>query len=250
MPIPVPLDYDTLLQDVCKDAAVPYQGSCPKVGCGAKASFVYTGKCVKRTAAIISAAMLVYCTILLPLARCRECGRFARVLPLEILPRKLYGIQVIEAALRFYVLTADSLRKAVIMLPTNGERHLCHTTLHRWSIGFGEKVLDRHDEVQRRYPPTTSALLADASKKNGLTLRALFLTVTLFLAPAKYHSQRREDQLQAVGRLLMVATRAYAKETVSMLMAWAVEAIPAFNVVVWDFPCFYSVTALRHGHPP
>lgn len=250
MPIQVPLPYNTLLHNARKGVKVPYAGICPGEGCTARESFVYTGKCAKRKAALIVADVVVYCTILIALAQCEQCGRFVRVLPIEILPRKVYGIEVIESALRFYVLTVNSLRKAAAMLPTNGERYLCHTTLHRWSIGFGEKLLDRHQEVQRRYPPTTAALLTEASKKRVLNLRALFLTVALFLAPAKYHSQRREDQLQTVGRLLTVATGAYTKETASTLMAWAVQVIPAFNVLVWDFPCFYTVTSLRHAHPP
>ena len=250
MPIQVPLPYNTLLRVARKGEKVPYAGICPGEGCTARESFAYTGKCVKRGAALIEAGTVVYCTILIALAQCKQCGRFARVLPIEILPRKIYGMQVIEAAMRFYVLTADSLRKAASLLPTNGQRYLWHTTLNRWLTGFGEKILDRHDEIQRRYPPPATALLSTAGKKSGISLGTLFLTATLFLAPVKYHTQRRKDQLLAVGRLLTVATRAYAKETASTLMSWAVEAIPAFNAVVWDFPCFYSVTSLRQAHPP
>ncbi|MBI3268742.1 MAG: hypothetical protein HYZ53_06950 [Planctomycetes bacterium] len=80
--------------------------------------------------------------LLLPLARCGECDRWARVLPIELLPRKTYALPVIETAARCYTSPdpcGPGLRPTVRRL---GKFAPVHSTLHHWTAGLGERALD------------------------------------------------------------------------------------------------------------
>lgn len=223
-------------------------GACPGKDCPARGSFIYTGKWVKRHAAILNGGILVFLIMLIALACCERCGRYARVLPLELLPRKRYGIAVIEMAARAYVFGEKGLRQIVDALPTENGRVPWHSSLHRWLIGFGEKILDRHKEILHRFPPTAATLFSETGRRRGFDIRALFTALMLIVSPVKFHSPRRRDQLEAVGRLFAVAKRVSTES--ASLMAWAAEALPFLHVAIWDFPCFYSVTRLRRPRPP
>lgn len=48
----------------------------------------------------------------IPLAKCKNCGKWARVLPIELLPRKTYGAQVIQMVMYQYLFSSHSLREA------------------------------------------------------------------------------------------------------------------------------------------
>jgi hypothetical protein len=130
MPIPFPGPYDTLRQLACKGVRVPFDGFC--IGCPAKGSFVYTGKSVSRGGVILSVSGdITYQNLWIPLACCSVCGRWARVLPQELLPRKTFGLLVIETAFRKYLDFPRSLRKAVTGIVVPSEHGPCHSTLSR-----------------------------------------------------------------------------------------------------------------------
>jgi hypothetical protein len=125
IPIPFPGNYDTLRHTASKGAAVSFAGRCCR--CDSIGSFLFTGWFVKRGAVIRSDSKTFYYTVLsIPLAQCKECDKMARVLPIELLPRKTYGMQVIQQALRRYIFSDPSLRKAVdgiVFPPDYAPRH-------------------------------------------------------------------------------------------------------------------------------
>lgn len=86
---------------------------------------------------------LTYEELSIPLARCHNCGARIRVLPQEILPRKVFSLSVIERCCRTYLQpssTGPGLRTTVTKM---GKGHPHYTTLYRWLEGLGERVLDR-----------------------------------------------------------------------------------------------------------
>lgn len=131
MPIPFPDTYDTLCHTAGKGKAVAYHGRCDR--CHAKASFVFSGYDVERGGVIAlgTDGRPRYQALSIPLARCTKCGRWARVLPIELLPRKIYGLRVIQQTMNRYLFTRRSLRKAVrgIVFPTGHAPR--HSTLCR-----------------------------------------------------------------------------------------------------------------------
>lgn len=128
IPIPFPGNYNTLCATACKGVHVPYNGCCPK--CGAPGSFFFTKHAVSR-GAVLSEAGTTYRRLPFPLARCIQCGRWARVLPLALLPRKTFGIQVIQVCSGRYLFTAASLRKAAAGSVSPPQHSPSHSTLHR-----------------------------------------------------------------------------------------------------------------------
>ena len=81
----------------------------------------------------------VLVTVSLPatiaLARCTQCGARPRVLPCDALPRKTYGLAVIEHEMSKYGRGDRSLRD--VAWTQLGDRTPAHTTLHAWTEGFG-----------------------------------------------------------------------------------------------------------------
>lgn len=111
MPIPFPGNYDTLRESAGKGVAVPFHGPC--LQCDSQGTFAFIGAFVNRGVVIITkTGKFEYAVWLIPLARCTNCGKWARVLPIELLPRKTYSVQVIQAAMNRYLFSECSLRKA------------------------------------------------------------------------------------------------------------------------------------------
>ena len=77
----------------------------------------------------------------LALACCDRCGGRVRVLPSDILPRKLYGLSVIEHLVVAYAEGDQGLRRVAWNLAA--ERTPAFTTLHAWTEGLGAHALGR-----------------------------------------------------------------------------------------------------------
>jgi hypothetical protein len=128
MPIPFPGNYDTLCRNAGKAVAVAFHGPCPQ--CGTKGSFVFTGAVVGRGVVIVTEAKgFAYASWSIPLARCGACRKWARVLPIELLPRKTYGAQVIQTGMSRYAFSELSLRKAAGEIVPAASTVLHHSTL-------------------------------------------------------------------------------------------------------------------------
>jgi len=177
------------------------------------------------------------------LARCAFCKRWVRVLPLEALPHKTYGIGVIQAAIANYVNTPHSYRTSARRIVVRNGQSPAHTSPYRWITGLGEKVLDRSPALRRDYPPPASAAIAQTQQlRPELRINDIFLHAPVAISPAKYRSERRHDQLTAVARLL----RALVPGTpTGSLQMWNLLLLPTFFVAVWDFPCRLRKTAMQ-----
>jgi len=130
MPIPFPGTYDTLRRISCKGKPVSFGGFCEK--CHSEDSYVFTNKKVPRGGILPGMdGTITYRILLIPIACCCECGHYARVLPRELLPRKTFGVRVIEKTFRSYLFSERSLRKAVTGVVLPAEHDPCHSTLSR-----------------------------------------------------------------------------------------------------------------------
>lgn len=128
MPIPFPGNYDTLCESAGKGVTVPYRGPC--LQCDSQGTFVFTGLVVDRGVVNISlSGKFEFMIWLIPLARCSKCGTWARVLPVELLARKIYSVQVIQTAINRYLFSERSLRKVAggIVFPESSGLH--HSTI-------------------------------------------------------------------------------------------------------------------------
>lgn len=188
----------------------------------------------------------------IPLARCTvpKCKRWTRVLPLEFLPYKTYGIDVIEIGVSEYINTANSYRGVAAGIAIINGSALAHTSLYYWITGLGERVLDRSPLLQKDYPPNSSAVIAQTNRlMPNKQPREHFLNAAVKVFPDKYRSERRRDQLEAVQRLLIVAALLFGAMYKS-LQKWNELLLPSFFVAVWAFPSAYRGTYLQQAHPP
>jgi hypothetical protein len=114
---------------------------------------------------------------------------------------------------------------------------------------LGEKTLDRSEQILLHYPPTTTAALTESSKRKGANVNDTFLNADVKISAIHYRSQRREDQLEAVVRLLDTADVFFPGHAGESLERWNSFLLPVFFVAVWDFPTTYSKTPMQRAPP-
>jgi len=133
------------------------------------------------------------------IARCRRCGTRRRVLPCDALPRKTYGLAVIEYEVSAYSAGDRSLRDVACQL---GERTPVHTTLHGWTEGLGAHALGRPGGELGGAP--MSRLIAEAEPRVPEIAEALRAEPTP--DPRRYRSEARRDRLAAAMRAMTLVT--------------------------------------------
>jgi hypothetical protein len=175
---------------------------------------------------------------------------------LEILPYKTHGIAIIELSLRYYGFhISDTLRFTTTTIKHHFGYAPDYSTLWRWSMGLGEKIVGREPQIQCTYSPPCSSILAQTTRrKSDFDVGDLFLNLVsdaqLYIAQFKYRSERRFDQLLAVVRLLILAQQIFGKTASSTLLLWNQLLLGDFFVPVWNFPCQIKETTLQQRHPP
>lgn len=177
-----------------------------------------------------------------PECRCTTCKRLTRVLPIEIAPRKSYTRPVIETVCATYTSEdrpAISLRQTVTQLGKNAPHF---SSLHGWAGGLGERTLGRID--RHRQGPPVAALIAESSKELQRDLLSDW-TQPKAVAPHKYRSVRRREQLEACARLFHVADRLFHHAAYPWT-AWEGWLERRFFVTVWGFPARFRCTGIQH----
>ena len=127
-----------------------------------------------------------------------RCGSRPRVLPCDVLPRKHYGLSVIEHQMAAYAEGDRGLRKVAWDLA--GERVPAFTTIYAWSESLGAYLLGREaGEVPGSRPHT--ALVAETEARMPEARDVALPAVD----ERRTRSQARHERLAAVARLLVVA---------------------------------------------
>lgn len=136
--------------------------------------------------------------IVVAIARCTRCKARLRLLPCDVLPRKVYGLAIIEYQISRYGRGDRGLREVAWSLL--GERPPAHTTLHGWTEGFGAHALGRPGgdaggapfsrfvvEAEARLPEVTGTMRAEVD-----------------VDPRRYRSEARHERLAAVVCVLVM----------------------------------------------
>ena len=192
--------------------------------------------------------MALYQQSPVPLALCEQCRSRFRVLPVEILPYKTFGLPVIEAACIHYATSADGLRKTVGRIPGVSPHY---STLHGWMGGLGERAMDKvhlkRDRATVGQPslPPTSTLVAETAKRQDLDLINRWSKTKPPIAPWKYESLFRKELLQSCLRLLSIAASLFQNSSYPLTM-WQHWLLPMFLVAAWLFPSRNIITPIQH----
>ncbi len=183
-----------------------------------------------------------------PLALCERCKSRYRVLPVEILPYKTFGLPVIETVCNHYATSADGLRATVGKIPGVAPHY---SALHGWMGGLGERAMDKvqlkGDKATIGQPslPPTSTLVAETAKRQDLDLIKRWNKTKPSIAPFKYKSLFRKELLQSCLRLLSIAASLFEINSYP-LMTWQHWLMPIFYVHGWLFPSRNRITAIQH----
>ncbi|MCI0547562.1 MAG: hypothetical protein L0027_09785 [Candidatus Rokubacteria bacterium] len=175
------------------------------------------------------------------------------MLPADLLPRKTYGLPIMAAAKRRYTRGGEGLRRTAAAFAP-----LCHSTLHGWLGGLGERALD-HVRLRRDRPvparasdpalPPFSAALVETERRTGAPVRAAWRR-PVFVDPQRYRSRARRDQLEACMRLLAVATvaaAAGADRAADPVALLSLTLVRFFQAPMLSFPSRSICTAIQHG---
>jgi hypothetical protein len=132
------------------------------------------------------------------IARCVRGDRSARVLPADLLPRKTYGLAVIELLLMLYNRGDLDLRRVVEC--RLGDKVPAHTTLHGWTEGLGAHALGRPGGDAGGLP--ASRFVAEVTARKPEVAEVMRQEV--IVDPRRYRSDGRRERLAAVAKILAV----------------------------------------------
>ena len=186
-----------------------------------------------------------------PEGRCTVCNRRIRVLPVEIAPRKSYTRPLIDTACTAY---ADerhptiTLRQTVARL---GKSAPHPSSLHGWLGAVGARALGRLD--RHGQGPPVAALIAESAKVLRPELHTewngrRFERAGYSVAPHKWRSRQRREQLEACARLFDTAGELFPQDAYPW-SAWEQWLEARFDVTACGFPARLSCTAIQQ-HPP
>ncbi len=215
---------------------------CPN--CKAIGRLVYTSIRVERGSGWSADRRVEHRSTPVPVCRCEVCRRRYRVLPIEITPFKHYTREVIETACAAYSdaqLPDITLRKTVDWL---GSKHPHYSSLHGWIGGLGERALGLLDKGAS-FP--VSALIAETAKHHNRELPELWARPCP-VAPRKYRSEKRAEQLEGCARVFATAAHLFP-EAAHPFCAWEKELQEHFHVAAWSFPARGGCTAIQHHAP-
>lgn len=177
------------------------------------------------------------------LACCEHCGSRPRVLPCDVLPRKHYGLAVIEHHLSALAKGDQSLRGVAWALL--GERTPAHTTLHAWSEGLGAHALGREvGDVPGSVPHSALVQETEARIPEARDVEAPVVD------ERRYRSESRRERLAAVVRLLLVAVRATSTSPPRAVASWCALGLTWGLMFPLLFRTGLSSTRIEHPKVP
>ena len=186
-----------------------------------------------------------------PECRCTVCQRRMRVLPVEIAPRKSYTRPVIETACATYAAEdgpAISLRQTLVRLGRNAPHP---SSLHGWLGAVGARALGRLD--RHGQGPPVAALIAESAKVLRPELQTewnsrLSERSGYSVAPRKFRSPQRREQLEACARIFDTAGRLFPQAAYPW-SAWEQWLEARFHVTAWGFPARLRCPAIQQQAP-
>jgi len=159
-------------------------------------------------------------SIVIAIVSCSSCRRRTRALPCDLLPRKTFGLPVIERGCAEYGRGDKTLR--AVAWGTPGDRVFSHATLHGWTEGLGALASGREAKGTAT-PVPASRILAETKARSPWvdTVVDLFRPVN----ERRFRSQDRCERLAAVASFLEISTAATGVAAPERMTAWRRLAI-------------------------
>lgn len=214
MPVSVPISYELYARQIEEGGLDLVGVRCP--GCRATA-LVLTSTRVRRSVVLrtVTAGQMPLARVVasMAMARCLQCRHRVRVLPADVLPRKVFSLPVVEGCCDAY-LQGGSLRKAVQSL---GSGAPAHSTVHGWTDGLGAHALMRPgaDAV----PDAPCGVLLSETKARHRDIGTIIENSTA-VDPRQHRSEGRGERIGAVGALLAIAMVVTGLQKPETLTAW------------------------------
>lgn len=177
---------------------------------------------------------------ILALARCDRCGTRPRVLPCDALPRKTYGLSVIEHEVSDYSRGERSLRQ--VAWGQLGDRSPGHTTLYGWTEGLGAHALGRPRGELGGAP--MSRLIAEAQPRVPGIAEAL--RSEPIPDPRRYRSPARRERLAAVMLAMTLVTIIAGAAHPHAMAACRRLSLSWSNLSALEFPSRLRCTSIEH----
>lgn len=192
-------------------------------------------------------AQMVRVDGMVALARCARCKTRRRVLPCDALPRKTYGLAVIELEVSDYSRGDRSLRQ--VAWGQLGERTPAHTTLHGWTEGLGAHALGRPGGDLSG--ASMSRLIAEAEPRAPEIVAAQRTVPTP--DARRYRSEARRERLAAVMVAMTLVTLISGASHPHAMAECRRLSLSWSNVSALEFPSRLRCTPIEHrdrSEPP
>jgi hypothetical protein len=256
IPITIAITYDTYSRLLSQGLLAGHlcEKTCPQCPHNwafqaAAPELVLTNSAVTRTAYLFEKDdegidTVVERQVLIVLVKCPICKSRFRVLPADILPRKLYTLPVIEQSVSLYNRGDLSLRQ-VVWKRLYGERLPAHTTLHGWSEGLGAWWLGQSiGEVSCSVPATRVTAELETRFPQMPSLHSIPVQIN----PHRHRSQGRFERLEACKQFEITATMLEFENTWKwcelncLIISWG-------NSFGFGFKTGICCTAIEHTEP-
>ncbi len=174
------------------------------------------------------------------LARCPRCGTRPRVLPCDVLPRKLYALTAIGELSATYCTWRWGLRTVAWGLL--GERTPSHTTLHGWTQGLGAYALGLPGGETRGAPFSRLVVEIQARARSAWAA----FEAPQWVDPLRYRSEGGRERLSALARVMSLAGAVTQRSAPQSLPECRRLALRWCGSCVFVFPSRLSCTAIEH----
>jgi hypothetical protein len=178
------------------------------------------------------------------LAACKACKRRTRVLPCDVVARKVYSLPLIEHQLARYAEGERSLRQ--VSWDLLGERTPAHTSLFGWSEGLGAHALGRVRRGGELGVPVSRLLSESEARCPSIEP---VLRHPSPVDPRRYKSEARRERLSAVATLLCLAVLVTGRPSPESLSEWRRLAFTWTRSSVLVFPSAIPCTRIERMDP-
>jgi len=229
------------------------QKPCPH--CGQKDTLVHTKTMISRNVVLLkhseSGYYLETTTVIINRCRClnKECASKFRVLPADIHPRKMYSISAIIYLCYFYITHNYTYRNSIHNALTNDPEsgippHF--TTIHRWISGLGRMFLELPMLPNLQFIPLR--ILFQITSDYHFGFYEFFIKIVIVVDENKYRSQRRLEELEAVGELFLLSNQYFPGTQYNSLSKWGGWLIDRTSYVQsFVFPTGYTIRPFNNS---
>lgn len=207
---------------------------CPH--CNSYNTFLYTKTFVKRSVVwlknINHCDVLVYEIVLIPLIKCSNCPSRYRLLPYDMLPRKVYSLSCIIKTCSLYLFNNPTSYRNISLI---NQAFIHFTTIHGWLGAIGRMFQDLP-----QFPIVRTCTTAELQQKTADYHPTFFVylrTYVINIPPQKYKTTERLGELIAAAQFIASAQEYFPKENCVPIVTWYYWLVTKiFSQYTWLFP--------------